>query len=109
MRAAEEDRDWWTTQRERRQSLRPISGQGFAEGDGEISLARAAIDPGMQYDTTINRWHTCKTTDRIYASNPCSDYMLVDDTACNLASLNLLKFLGSNGQFDTEGFRPRWT
>jgi ribonucleoside-diphosphate reductase alpha chain len=61
-------------------------------------------DPGMQYDTTINRWHTCKATDRIYASNPCSEYMFLDDTACNLASLNLLKFLGSNGQFDTEGF-----
>ena len=52
-------------------------------------------DPGMQYDTTINRWHTCKATDRIYASNPCSEYMFLDDTACNLASLNLLKFLGT--------------
>jgi ribonucleoside-diphosphate reductase alpha chain len=62
-------------------------------------------DPGMQYDTTINRWHTSKATDRIYASNPCSEYMFLDDTACNLASINLLKFLGSNGQFDTEGFR----
>ena len=62
-------------------------------------------DPGMQYDTTINRWHTCKATDRINASNPCSEYMFLDDTACNLASLNLLKFLGANGQFDTEGFR----
>jgi ribonucleoside-diphosphate reductase alpha chain len=62
-------------------------------------------DPGMQFDSTINRWHTCKSTDRIYASNPCSEYMFLDDTACNLASLNLLKFLGSNGQFDTEGFR----
>ena len=59
----------------------------------------------MQYDTTINRWHTCKATDKIYASNPCSEYMFLDDTACNLASLNLLKFLGSNGQFDSEGFR----
>ena len=62
-------------------------------------------DPGMQYDTTINRWHTCKATDRINASNPCSEYMFLDDTACNLASLNLLKFLGPNGQFDSEGFR----
>ncbi|MGH9687565.1 MAG: vitamin B12-dependent ribonucleotide reductase, partial [Candidatus Acidiferrales bacterium] len=62
-------------------------------------------DPGMQYDTTINRWHTCKATDRINASNPCSEYMFLDDTACNLASLNLLKFLGSNGQFDTDGFK----
>ncbi len=62
-------------------------------------------DPGMQYDTTINRWHTCKATDRINASNPCSEYMFLDDTACNLASLNLLKFLGDNGQFDVAGFR----
>ncbi|MGH9781769.1 MAG: vitamin B12-dependent ribonucleotide reductase, partial [Candidatus Acidiferrales bacterium] len=53
----------------------------------------------------VNRWHTCKATDRIYASNPCSEYMFLDDTACNLASLNLLKFLGTNGQFDVEGFR----
>ena len=62
-------------------------------------------DPGMQYDTTVNRWHTCKATDRINASNPCSEYMFLDDTACNLASLNLLKFLGSNDQFDVDGFR----
>src|SRR6202034_654887 len=61
-------------------------------------------DPGMQYDTTINRWHTCKATERINASNPCSEYMFLDDTACNLASFNLLKFLGSNGQFDSEAF-----
>ena len=47
-------------------------------------------DPGMQYDTTINDWHTCANTDRINASNPCSEYMFLDDTACNLASLNLM-------------------
>src|SRR5487761_1330387 len=62
-------------------------------------------DPGMQYDTTINRWHTSKNTARINASNPCSEYMFLDDTACNLASLNLMKFLGSNGQFDVEAYR----
>ena len=62
-------------------------------------------DPGMQYDTTVNRWHTCKATARINASNPCSEYMFLDDTACNLASLNLMKFLGPNGVFDVEGFR----
>ena len=62
-------------------------------------------DPGMQYDTTINRWHTCKNTARINASNPCSEYMFLDDTACNLASLNLMKFLGSNGQFDVTAFK----
>jgi ribonucleoside-diphosphate reductase alpha chain len=62
-------------------------------------------DPGMQYDTTINRWHTSKNTARINASNPCSEYMFLDDTACNLASLNLMKFLGSSGQFDVTAFK----
>src|SRR5712692_3220082 len=62
-------------------------------------------DPGMQYDTTINRWHTCKSTARINASNPCAEYMFLDDTACNLASLNLMKFLGPNGTFDVEAFQ----
>jgi ribonucleoside-diphosphate reductase alpha chain len=61
-------------------------------------------DPGMQFDTTINRWHTCKATDRIYASNPCSEYMFLDDTACNLASINLLRFLGEDGVFDVDGY-----
>jgi ribonucleoside-diphosphate reductase alpha chain len=61
-------------------------------------------DPGMQYDTTVNRWHTSKNTARINASNPCSEYMFLDDSACNLASLNLLKF-APNGTFDVEGYR----
>ncbi|HEY4710628.1 MAG TPA: vitamin B12-dependent ribonucleotide reductase [Candidatus Acidoferrales bacterium] len=103
MRAAEEDRDWWTrnvndgepADRYRaKELLKKISESAWQCGD-----------PGMQYDTTVNRWHTCKATDRINASNPCSEYMFLDDTACNLASLNLLKFLGPNGQFDSEGFR----
>jgi ribonucleoside-diphosphate reductase alpha chain len=62
-------------------------------------------DPGMQYDTTINRWHTSKNTAPINASNPCSEYMFLDDSACNLASLNLIKFLDRNGRFDIEAFR----
>ncbi|HEV2022871.1 MAG TPA: vitamin B12-dependent ribonucleotide reductase, partial [Terriglobales bacterium] len=61
-------------------------------------------DPGMQYDTTVNRWHTSKNTDRINASNPCSEYMFLDDSACNLASLNLLKF-APNGTFDVAAYR----
>src|SRR5215468_7164890 len=61
-------------------------------------------DPGMQFDTTINRWHTSKNTARINASNPCSEYMFLDDSACNLASLNLLKF-APNGTFDVEAYR----
>jgi ribonucleoside-diphosphate reductase alpha chain len=103
MRAAEEDRDWWThnvndgepTEQYRAKELLKM----MAESAWQCG------DPGMQYDSTVNRWHTCKATDRINASNPCSEYMFLDDTACNLASLNLLKFLGSNGQFDSEGFR----
>src|SRR6202142_1305900 len=61
-------------------------------------------DPGMQYDPTVNRWHTSKNTARINASNPCSEYMFLDDSACNLASLNLLKF-APNGTFDVEAYR----
>src|ERR1700683_840956 len=102
MRAVEEDRDWWTRNVT---DGKPV--EQFRARDLLREMADSAWkcgDPGMQYDTTINRWHTCKATDRIYASNPCSEYMFLDDTACNLASLNLLKFLGSNGQFDTEGF-----
>ena len=62
-------------------------------------------DPGMQFDTTINNWHTCSNTGRISGSNPCSEYMHLDNSACNLASLNLLKFLRDDGGFDTESFR----
>ena len=62
-------------------------------------------DPGMQFDSTINRWHTSKATARINASNPCSEYMFLDDSACNLASLNLMKFVGPDGAFDVEAFR----
>ncbi len=62
-------------------------------------------DPGIQYDTTINEWHTSANTDRIHASNPCSEYMFLNDTACNLASLNLMKFVGADGEFDVEAYR----
>jgi ribonucleoside-diphosphate reductase alpha chain len=103
MRASEEDRDWWT---------RNVNdGQPHKKHPARELLQKMADsawhcgDPGMQYDTTVNRWHTCKATDRIYASNPCSEYMFLDDTACNLASLNLMKFLGRNGQFETEEYR----
>ena len=67
--------------------------------------ARLCGDPGIQYDTTINRWHTCPESGPINASNPCSEYMFLDDTACNLASLNLMKFREEDGAFDVEGFR----
>ncbi len=61
-------------------------------------------DPGVQYDTTINRWHTCPNSGRINASNPCSEYMFLDNTACNLSSINLMKFRLEDGKFDVEGF-----
>src|SRR5256885_12597170 len=59
-------------------------------------------DPGVQYDTTINNWHTLPNTSRINASNPCSEYMSIDDSACNLASLNLMKFRREDGELDVE-------
>ena len=62
-------------------------------------------DPGVQYDTTINRWHTCPNSGRINASNPCSEYMFLDDTACNLASINLMKFRQEDGTFDVGAIR----
>ena len=67
--------------------------------------AWSCADPGVQYDSTINDWHTCSNTDRIWASNPCSEYMFLNDTACNLSSLNLVKFLNEDGSFDIEGYR----
>jgi ribonucleoside-diphosphate reductase alpha chain len=71
-------------------------------------IARAAwecADPGLQFDTTINKWHTSSNTDRINGSNPCSEYMHIDNSACNLASLNLMKFLESDGRFDVDSFK----
>ena len=92
MRAVEEDRDWWTRNVNDGKPLEKFRARDLLDKMAES--AWQCGDPGMQYDTTINRWHTCKATDRINASNPCSEYMFLDDTACNLASLNLLKFLG---------------
>ncbi|HJY88205.1 MAG TPA: vitamin B12-dependent ribonucleotide reductase [Candidatus Acidoferrales bacterium] len=103
MQAVEEDRDWWTRN--------VTDGSPAASYRGRDLLRRIAEsawrcgDPGLQYDTTINRWNTSKNTARINASNPCSEYMFLDDTACNLASLNLMKFLGPNGTIDVEAFR----
>jgi len=67
--------------------------------------AHVCGDPGMQYDTTINRWNPCKASGRIHSSNPCSEYMFLDDTACNLASLNLMRFVGEDGHFDVAAYR----
>ncbi|MCC7417432.1 MAG: vitamin B12-dependent ribonucleotide reductase [Acidobacteria bacterium] len=62
-------------------------------------------DPGMQFDTTINEWHTCPSTDRIHASNPCSEYMFLNDSACNLASINLMTFVKDDGELDTVAYK----
>src|ERR1700761_4137994 len=103
MRAVEENKDWGTKNN--------TDGQPNEKLRARELLLKVADstwhcgDPGMQYDTTVNRWHTCKNTARINASNPCSEYMFLDDTACNLASLNLMKYLGPNGQFDVEAFK----
>jgi ribonucleoside-diphosphate reductase alpha chain len=103
MRAAVEDKDWWTKN--------VIDGQPNEKLRARDLLLKVADstwhcgDPGMQYDTTINRWHTSKNTARINASNPCSEYMFLDDTACNLASLNLMKYVDSTGKFDTTAFK----
>jgi ribonucleoside-diphosphate reductase alpha chain len=69
------------------------------------AAAWGCADPGVQYDSTINKWHTCPNSGRINASNPCSEYMFLDDTACNLASVNLTKFLREDGTFDVDGYR----
>lgn len=103
MRAVVEDREWQTHE----VTTGNVS-QTFRARDLMQKIAESTHicgDPGMQFDTTINDWHTCKTTDRIYASNPCSEYMFLDDTACNLASLNLMKFNDEQGRFDVAGFR----
>ena len=103
MQAVQSDSDWWTKSR--------ISGDKrdrYQARDLMRQIAEATHqcgDPGMQFDTTINSWHTSKNTARINASNPCSEYMFLDDSACNLASLNLMKFVGPDGQFDVEAYR----
>ncbi len=103
MQAVVEDREWSTR---RITNGQPV--QTFRARELMRKIADAAWqcgDPGMQYDSTINKWHTSKNTSRINASNPCSEYMFLDDSACNLASLNLMKFVGPDGRFDVEAFR----
>ena len=103
MEAAGRD-DTWTTRWVTDPSK---AGPSYKARDVMTRMAECAWqcgDPGVQYDTTINRWHTCPTSGRINASNPCSEYMFLDDTACNLASINLMKFRKPDGVFDVERF-----
>src|SRR5579872_6513468 len=103
MEAAAEDRDWWTRSVVTGQPKDRLKARDLLKQIAEATWQCG--DPGMQFDTTVNRWHTSKASGRINASNPCSEYMFLDDSACNLASLNLMKFVGPGGEFDVEAFR----
>ena len=103
MQAVLEDRDWKLKAVTTGESLETTRARDLMR---DIALAAwECADPGMQYDTTINEWHTCPASGRINASNPCSEYMHLDNSACNLASLNLMKFLDGDGNFDVRSFR----
>ncbi|HEV3116284.1 MAG TPA: vitamin B12-dependent ribonucleotide reductase, partial [Gemmataceae bacterium] len=114
MDAVQKDGEWplyWRTEKEKakREGRVPKPRRTLRARElwEEISFAAwSCADPGLQFDTTINEWHTCPADGRINASNPCSEYMFLDDTACNLASLNLLKFYDTqSGRFDVESYR----
>jgi ribonucleoside-diphosphate reductase alpha chain len=103
MKAYEQDQDWKLKAVLSGESVETVRARALMREIAEAAWECA--DPGMQYDTTINEWHTCPATGRINASNPCSEYMHLDNSACNLASLNLLKFLDAEGNFDVRAFR----
>jgi ribonucleoside-diphosphate reductase alpha chain len=103
MEAVQKDREWSTRAVRDGRAITTVKARELWR-----AVAQAAWecgDPGLQYDTTINDWHTCSGTERINASNPCSEYMFLDNSACNLASLNLRKFARPDGTFDTESFK----
>ena len=103
MEAVIDGRDWNLTARTDGSVIRTVPARDLFR-----QIAHSAwecADPGLQYDTTINRWHTAPVTGRINGSNPCSEYVHLDDSACNLASMNLLTFLDENDEFDVEGFK----
>jgi ribonucleoside-diphosphate reductase alpha chain len=102
MEAVENDADWNLTARTDGAVVETLSARKVLHDMAEAAWRCA--DPGVQYDTTINQWHTCPNTGRINASNPCSEYMHIDNSACNLASLNLLKFRREDGELDIEAF-----
>jgi ribonucleoside-diphosphate reductase alpha chain len=102
MEAAESDADWNLTARTDGAVVDTVKAKELLRQIADAAWQSA--DPGVQYDTTINKWHTLPNTGRINASNPCSEYMSIDDSACNLASLNLLKFRREDGELDVEAF-----
>ena len=102
MRSAVHRGEWKLVRRTDGKVAKVLKARGLWE---KIACAAwSCADPGVQYDTTINEWHTCPESGRINASNPCSEYMFLDDTACNLASLNLMTFRRADGSFDIGGF-----
>jgi ribonucleoside-diphosphate reductase alpha chain len=102
MQAVEEDREWQLTARSTGEVVETVPARELMREIAEAAYRCA--DPGVQYDTTINRWHTSPNSGRINASNPCSEYMHVDDSACNLASINLMKFRRADGTLDVQSF-----
>jgi ribonucleoside-diphosphate reductase alpha chain len=102
MKAVERDGKWHTLARSNNQPVDEYDARDLLHQIADAAWRCA--DPGVQYDTIINEWHTCPNSGRINASNPCSEYMHVDDSACNLASINLMKFRKADGTFDTEAF-----
>jgi ribonucleoside-diphosphate reductase alpha chain len=103
MEAAEKGEEWNVTARTDGSVVQTTDARALLRQIAEAAWRCA--DPGVQYDTTINNWHTLPNTSRINASNPCSEYMSIDDSACNLASLNLMKFRREDGEFDVESFQ----
>jgi len=102
MQAVIDGSDWDLVTRGERETVRTVPARDLFRQFAQAAWECA--DPGMQFDTTINKWHTASNTGRINGSNPCSEYMHLDDSACNLASLNLMKFLHDDSSFDVEGF-----
>jgi ribonucleoside-diphosphate reductase alpha chain len=102
MEAVETDREWNLAGRTDGTVVETVPARQLLRD--MAAAAWECADPGVQYDTTINAWHTCPNTGRINASNPCSEYMHIDDSACNLASLNLMKFRREDGEFDVDAF-----
>ncbi|HYI04170.1 MAG TPA: vitamin B12-dependent ribonucleotide reductase [Reyranella sp.] len=102
LRAVEQDREWALTERTTGKTAKTVNARALWDSVAEAAWHSA--DPGVQYDTTINDWHTCPQSGRINASNPCSEYMFLDDTACNLASLNLMRFRQADGTIDVAAF-----
>jgi ribonucleoside-diphosphate reductase alpha chain len=103
MKAYEQDQDWKLKSVTTGETVETVRAREIMRDVAQAAWECA--DPGMQYDTTINEWHTCPASGRINASNPCSEYMHLDNSACNLASLNLMKFLDEDGNFDVKSFR----